>query len=448
MAMRYDYDLITIGGGSGGVRASRMSAGHGARVALIEADRLGGTCVNVGCIPKKLFSYAAHFAGDFEEARGYGWSVSQPLFDWKTLLANKDREINRLNGVYARLLQEAGVEVVRGRGRVLDAHRVAVGDRVLTARHLLVASGSYAVKPDIPGAALGITSDQAFYLEALPRRAVLIGGGYIAVEFASIFNGLGVETTLVHRGARLLRGFDDELGTVLAEELVQHGVTLVLDETVQALARVGETLQVTLGSGRRLDTDLVMFATGRQPNVADLGLQEAGVALAPNGAVLVNDFFCSSVPSIHAVGDVIDRVQLTPVAIAEGMALARTLFKGEPAVLDYANIPTAVFSHPNIGTVGLTEAQARERHADIKVYRTRFRPLKATLSGAAERVCMKLIVAADSDRVLGAHMIGAEAGEIIQGVAIALQCGATKAQFDATIGIHPTTAEEFVTLRG
>ncbi len=446
--MHYDYDLITIGGGSGGVRASRMSAGHGARVVLIEADRLGGTCVNVGCIPKKLFSYAAHFAGDFDEARGYGWSVSQPLFDWKTLLANKDREISRLNGVYARLLQEAGVEVVHGRGRVLDAHSVAVGDRVLTARHLLVATGGHAVKPDIPGAALGITSDQAFYLEALPRRVVLIGGGYIAVEFASIFNGLGVETTLVHRGARLLRGFDDELGTVLAEELVQHGVTLVLNEAVQALAQAGGALQVTLGSGRTLDADLVMFATGRQPNVAGLGLQEAGVALASNGAILVNDFFCSSVPSIHAIGDVIDRVQLTPVAIAEGMALARTLFKDEPSVLDYANIPTAVFSHPNIGTVGLTESQARERHANIKVYRTRFRPLKATLSGSTERVFMKLIVAGDSDRVLGAHMVGAEAGEVIQGVAIALQCGATKAQFDATIGIHPTTAEEFVTLRG
>lgn len=446
--MHYDYDLITIGGGSGGVRASRMSAGHGARVALIEADRLGGTCVNVGCIPKKLFSYAAHFAGDFDEARGYGWSASQPLFDWKTLLANKDREISRLNGVYARLLQEAGVEVVHGRGRVLDAHSVAVGDRVLTARHLLVATGGHAVKPDIPGAALGITSDQAFYLEALPRRVALIGGGYIAVEFASIFNGLGVETTLVHRGARLLRGFDDELGTVLAEELVQHGVTLVLNEAVQALAQAGGALQVTLGSGRTLDADLVMFATGRQPNVAGLGLQEAGVALAPNGAVLVNDFFCSSVPSIHAIGDVIDRVQLTPVAIAEGMALVRTLFKGEPSALDYANIPTAVFSYPNIGTVGLTESQARERHANIKVYRTRFRPLKATVSGSTERVFMKLIVAGDSDRVLGAHMVGAEAGEIIQGVAIALQCGATKAQFDATIGIHPTTAEEFVTLRG
>lgn len=446
--MHYDYDLITIGGGSGGVRASRMSAGHGARVALIEADRLGGTCVNVGCIPKKLFSYAAHFAGDFDEARGYGWSVSQPLFDWKTLLANKDREISRLNGIYARLLQEAGVAVVHGRGRVLDAHSVAVGDRVLTAEHLLVATGSHAVKPDIPGAELGITSDQAFYLETLPRRVVLIGGGYIAVEFASIFNGLGVETTLVHRGARLLRGFDDELGTVLAEELAQHGVTLVLNEAVQALARAGGALQVTLGSGRSLDADLVMFATGRQPNVAGLGLKEAGVALAPNGAVLVNDFFCSSVPSIHAIGDVIDRVQLTPVAIAEGMALARTLFKGESSVLDYTNIPTAVFSHPNIGTVGLTEVQARERHANIKVYRTRFRPLKATLSGSTERVFMKLIVAGDSDRVLGAHMVGAEAGEIIQGVAIALQCGVTKAQFDATIGIHPTTAEEFVTLRG
>lgn len=443
----YDYDLITIGGGSGGVRASRMSAAHGARVALIESGALGGTCVNVGCIPKKLFSYAAHAASDVADARGFGWSVNGTQFDWKTLLANKDREIARLNGVYAKVLQEAGVQVIAGRARVVDAHTVAIGDRILTAAHLLIATGGHAVKPDIPGAELGITSDQAFHLDALPRRVVLVGGGYIALEFASIFNGLGVATTLLHRGAQLLRGFDEDLGKVLAEELAQHGITLVFNKAASGLVRDGDSLRVLFGSGSTLDTDLVMFATGRLPNVAGLGLETAGVKLAQNGAIQVDDFYCSSVPSIHAIGDVIDRVQLTPVAIAEGMALARTLFKGEPAALDYANIPTAVFSHPHIGTVGLTETAARERHGAVDVYRTRFRPLKATLSGSTERVFMKLVVARDSGRVLGAHMIGAEAGEIIQGIAVALHCGATKAQFDATLGIHPTTAEEFVTLR-
>ncbi len=444
---QYDYDLITIGGGSGGVRASRMSAGHGAKVALIESGALGGTCVNVGCIPKKLFSYAAHVASEVADARGFGWTVDAARFDWKTLLANKDREIARLNGVYAKVLQDAGVRVIAGRARVLDAHTVAVGEQRLTAAHLLIATGGHAVKPDIPGAELGITSDQAFHLDALPRRALLVGGGYIAVEFASIFNGLGVETTLLHRGERLLRGFDDDLGKVLAEELAAHGVTLVLGESPQGVIRNGKNLQVKLDSGRSIETDLVMFATGRRPNVAGLGLAEAGVKLAKNGAVLVNDHYATSVPSIHAIGDVIDRVQLTPVAIAEGMALARTLFRNDPAVLDYGNIATAVFSHPHIGTVGLTEAGARERHGGVDVYRSRFRPLKATLSGSTERVFMKLVVARDTGRVLGAHMVGAEAGEIIQGLAVALNCGVTKAQLDATIGIHPTAAEEFVTMR-
>lgn len=447
MAASYDFDLITIGGGSGGVRASRMSAAHGARVALIESGALGGTCVNVGCIPKKLFSYAADVSSGVADARGFGWSVTGAHFDWETLLANKDREIARLNGVYARVLQDAGVKVIAGRARVVDPHTVAVGDRTLTAAHLLIATGGRAVKPDLPGAELGITSDQAFHLDALPRRAIVVGGGYIAVEFASIFNGLGVSTTLLHRGSQLLRGFDQDLGRVLAEELSQHGVTLALNETPGGLTREGGSVRLKLASGRSIDADLVMFATGRLPNVAGLGLEEAGVKLAKDGAIQVDDFYCSSVPSIHAIGDVIGRVQLTPVALAEGMALARTLFRNDPARLDYANIPTAVFSHPNIGSVGLAEAEARERHGPVDIYRTRFRPLKATLSGSAERVFMKLVVARDSGRVLGAHMVGADAGEIIQGLAVALKCGATKAQFDATLGIHPTTAEEFVTLR-
>lgn len=444
---RYDYDLITIGGGSGGVRASRMSATHGARVALIEAGPLGGTCVNVGCIPKKLFSYAANFSDEFAESRGFGWSPGSAEFDWATLLANKDREIARLNGIYARLLGDAGVKVIAGRARVIDAHTVEVGGQTLSGEHLLIATGGYAVRPDIPGAGLGVTSDQAFHLDALPDRAVLVGGGYIAVEFASIFSGLGVATTLVHRGGHLLRGFDDDIGTVLAEELAQHGISLVLNETVSSLARDNVGVLATLGSGRKLAADLVMFATGRRPNVAGLGLEAAGVTLADSGAVLVNDFYASSVPSIFAIGDVIDRVQLTPVAIAEGMVLARNLFKGEHSKLDYANIPTAVFSHPHIATVGLTEAEAR-KHVEVEVFRTRFRPLKATLSGSTGRVFMKLVVARHSGRVLGVHMVGDGAGEIIQGMAVALNCGATKAQFDATLGIHPTTAEEFVTMRG
>ncbi len=448
MAPGYDYDLITIGGGSGGVRASRVAAALGARVALIESAALGGTCVNAGCIPKKLFSYASGFAAEFGDAAGYGWNVPQPRFDWVLLRDAKDREIARLNGVYSKLLGDAGVNVVEGHAVVVDAHAVEVAGRRLTARHLLVATGSRAVRPDIPGAGLGITSDEAFHLETLPRRAVLIGGGYIAVEFASIFSGLGVETTLVHRGSRLLRGFDEDIGTALAHELQRQGVTLLLGESPRSVSREGGTLRMMLASGRELSGDLVMFATGRKPRAEGLGLESAGVALAEGGAVQVDAHYCSSVPSVHAVGDVIGRVQLTPVAIAEGTALARTLFGGQPSTVDYRNIPTSVFSHPHVGTVGLTEDEARRRFPEVKVYRSSFRPLKATLSGDDGKVLIKLVVDAASDRVLGAHMVGAEAGEIIQGLAVALNCGATKAQFDATIGIHPTTAEEFVTLRG
>lgn len=444
---RYDYDLVTIGGGSGGVRASRMSAGHGARVALIEAGPLGGTCVNAGCIPKKLFSYASRFSADFVESAGYGWTVSDARFEWAGLLANKDREIARLNGVYAKLLETAGVNVISGRARLVDAHTVAIGDRLITCENVLIATGGYAVKPDVPGAGLGITSDQAFHLDALPGRVVLQGGGYIAVEFASIFSGLGVDTTLIHRGSQLLRGFDEDLGRVLAEELIQQGVKLLLKESVSGIKRDRDELCVSLTSGSSIRADCMMFATGRRPNVEMLGLEAVGVAQTQNGAILVDEFYRSSVPSVYAIGDVIDRVQLTPVAIAEGMALARTLFKGEPSILSYENIPTAVFTHPHIATVGLTEAQARERHAAIDVFRSRFRPLKATLSGSSGRVFMKLVVDRETDRVLGAHMAGDEAGEIIQGIAVAMKCGVTKAQFDATIGIHPTTAEEFVTLR-
>lgn len=444
---RYDYDLVTIGGGSGGVRASRLAAAAGARVALVEESRLGGTCVNAGCIPKKLFSYAAHFAHDFADAAGYGWELGAQSFDWPRLIANKDREIARLNGVYARLLETAGAEVVFGRGRLIDAHTVETEGRRLSAQHILIATGSRPVVPRVPGAELAITSDQAFHLERLPHRVVMVGGGYIAVEFASIFNGLGAEVTLVHRRAQILRGFDHDLGSVLVEEMAAHGVTLRLGAQVARIERTGSGLAAYLESGETIPADAVMYATGRAPNTRDMGLEQVGVALAQNGAIEVDGFFASSLPSVYAIGDAIDRIMLTPVAIAEGAALAQALFKGGPRRMDYENVPTAVFSLPNVGTVGLTEAEARARYGAVRVFKTRFRPLKATLSSSAERMFMKLVVDSETDRVLGAHMVGEGAGEITQGLAIALKCGATKSQFDATIGIHPTSAEEFVTMR-
>ena len=444
---RPDYDLFVIGGGSGGVRASRVSASYGARVAVAEERWFGGTCVNVGCIPKKLFSYAAHFAEAFHDAAAYGWTVGEPSFDWTTLRANKDREIARLNGIYEKLLANAGVEILRGRARLLDAHTVEIGGRRCSARHILVATGSKSVSPPIPGSELGITSDAAFFLERLPESALVVGGGYIAVEFASIFNGLGVQTALAYRGERLLRGFDRELGEKLAEELRRKGIEVLLKTDPAKLARKGGGIEATLRDGSVREAGLVMFATGRKPNTQDLGLEAAGVALGPDGAVRVDAHSKSSVDSIHAIGDVTNRINLTPVATAEGMALAKTLFRNEPTVMDYDNVPTAIFAHPNVATVGLSEEQARERHGKVDIYRTSFRSLLHTLTDNQERIFMKLVVDAASQRVLGAHMIGPDAGEVIQGIAIAVKLGATKAQFDATIGIHPTAAEEFVTLR-
>jgi glutathione reductase (NADPH) len=443
----YDYDLFTIGAGSGGVRASRMAAGKGAKVAVAEERYLGGTCVNVGCIPKKLFSYAAHYADDFEDAAGYGWRGARPAFDWPTLVANKDREIQRLNGVYERILVNAGVTVLRGRARVLDPHAVELDGRRITARHILVATGGWPFVPDMPGKELAITSNEAFHLRALPRRAVVVGGGYIAVEFASIFNGLGVETTLSYRGDCLLKVFDADLGVFLAREMAKKGVRIALRSHIVAIERCSGGLACSLSDGSVIETDLILYATGRAPHTQDLGLQNAGVDLAANGAVIVDDDFRTNVPSIHAIGDVIHRMQLTPVALAEGMAVADRLFGGGRRRVDYRNVPTAVFSHPNVGTVGLSEAQARHDHAEVEIYKTDFKPLKHTLSGRDERTFMKLVVDKASDRVLGVHMVGPEAGEIIQGFAVALNCGATKRQFDATIGIHPTAAEELVTLR-
>jgi glutathione reductase (NADPH) len=429
------------------VRASRVSAGYGASVGIAEPGRFGGTCVNVGCIPKKLFSYAAHMREDFAIAASYGWTVGEPKFDWATLLRNKDREIARLNGVYERVLVNAGVQIHRARAHVHDPHSVEVDGKRFTAKHILVATGSWPVVPTIPGAELAITSNEAFSLERLPRRAVVVGGGYIALEFASIFQGLGVETMLTYRGKRVLRGFDAEMGTRIAEEMTAKGVNVCLSCEPAAIRRKKGALEIEFTDGRLAETDLVMFATGRRPNTAKLGLESAGVKLAADGAVIVNQYSASSVPSIHAVGDVTNRINLTPVATAEAMWLARTLFRGEPTPVDHENVATAVFANPNLATVGLSEEKARERYGEVDIYKASFRALKLTMTEKTERTFMKLVVERKSQRVVGAHMIGADAGEIIQGVAIAVKLGATKAQFDATIGIHPTAAEEFVTMR-
>jgi glutathione reductase (NADPH) len=426
------------------VRASRFAAAYGARVAVAEFRPFGGTCVNVGCIPKKLLAYAAHYREDFEVAKSFGWTLGEPRFDWATLLANKDREIARLNSVYEGALTSAGARVIRGRARVLDPHTVEVNGKRHTTRHILVATGSWPQVPAIPGRELAITSNEAFHLEKLPRRALVVGGGYVALEFASIFNGLGVQTTLAYRGARLLRGFDADLGERIAEEMARKSVAIRLRAMPAKLER---GIRVTFEDGAAQDADLVLFATGRTPSTAGLGLEAAGVRLAADGAVVVDAFSRSSVDSIHAIGDVTNRLNLTPIATAEGMALARTLFRGEPTPVDHDNVPTAVFADPNVATVGLSEERARERFAKVDIYKVSFRALKHTLGAHAERTFMKLVVDAATQRVLGAHMVGPDAGEIIQGIAIAVKLGATKAQFDATLGIHPTAAEEFVTMR-
>ena len=446
--MGYDYDLYVIGAGSGGVRASRVAAGLGARVAVAESTHLGGTCVNVGCVPKKLFVYGAHFAEDFEDAAAYGWSASTPGFDWAKLRDNKTAEIERLQGVYRKLLSGAGVQFHEGRARLADSHTVKVDGTTFTAAHILVATGSRPWAPHLPGLEHAIISDDAFYLPRFPKRAVVVGGGYIAVEFAGIFAGLGAQTQLLYRGPLFLRGFDDGVRRFTAEELSKKGVSLRFNAIVERIEKVGEDRVLTLADGSVARADLVLYATGRRPNVAGLGLAEAGVALADNGAVLVDDQYRSNLPHILAIGDVIDRMQLTPVAIAEGMCVAHNLFgEGPPRRLDYGNVPTAVFCQPNIGAVGLTEAEARRRLGAIDVYESTFKPMKHSMTGRSERTFMKLIVERGTDLVVGLHMVGPDAGEIVQGMAVAINAGATKRQFDATVGIHPTAAEEFVTMR-
>lgn len=444
----YDVDLFTIGAGSGGVRLSRMAAQMGARVACAEERHLGGTCVNVGCIPKKLLVYASHYYEDFEDARrGYGWSIEGERFDWALLIAKKDAEITRLNGVYGRLLREAGVELVERRARIVDPHTVEVDGRRITARHIAVATGGRPHVPDIPGIEHTITSDEVFRLAKLPRRVAILGGGFIAVEFAAIFHGLGVAVADLYRGPLFLRGFDDDLRRVLAEEMRKKGIDVRFDADVVRIERTASGICAHVYDGTAVEADLVLNATGRTPLTEGLGLEEAGVELRPGGAIAVDAYSRTSVPSIWAIGDVTDRRNLTPVAIHEAMCLASTLFGDVPRAPVYENVPSAVFSQPSLGTVGLTEAEARERFEAIDVYRSRFRPLRHTLTGRDETTFVKLVVDRASDRVLGVHMVGSEAGEVIQGFAVALTCGATKAQFDATIGIHPTAAEELVTLR-
>ena len=447
MPQTYDFDLFTIGAGSGGVRASRIAAGYGAKVGVAEERYLGGTCVNVGCIPKKLLVYASDFGEAFEDAAGFGWGNLSSSFDWRTLVANKDREIARLNAVYERLLNSAGAKLIRQRAQLLDPHTVAVNGNRFTARYILIATGSWPTMPPVPGVELAISSNEAFHLSKLSGRILIIGGGYIGVEFAGIFRGLGAAVTQVHRGPLFLRGFDDDLRSALADEMRKRGIDLRFDTRLTRLERTAGGIAVQLSSGSGFEVDLVMCATGRHPNSAGLGLDQAGVKLDVNGAIVVNEYSQTAVDNIYAIGDVTNRKNLTPVAIAEGHAVADLLFGGRSRILDHESVPSAVFSQPPIATVGLTEAEARARYSAVEIYKSVFRPLKHTLSGRDERALMKLVVETKTGRVVGAHMLGPDAGEIIQGLAIAIKCGATKAQFDDTIGIHPTAAEEFVTMR-
>lgn len=443
----FDYDLITIGAGSGGVRASRMAAQMGARVAVAEESRVGGTCVLRGCVPKKLLVYAGHFADDFEDAAGYGWTLPEPQFNWPKLIAAKDKELDRLNGIYLRILKENNVDVIDGRATIAGPNTVEIAGKTYTAKNILVAVGGWPSTPDVPGIDHVISSNEALDLKELPKRIIIVGAGYIAVEFAGIFHSLGVDVTLVLRADTVLRGFDEDIRMCLATELEKRGITLKTESVVRSIEQQGDSYSMRLAGGDILEADQIMYATGRSPNTTGLGLEEIGVELNHKGAIIVDDYSSTGVEGIWAVGDVTDRANLTPVAIAEGAAFVQTVFNDNPTRVDHSNIPTAVFSTPPIGTVGLTEEEARIEYGDIDVYVSRFRPMKYTLSGREEQTFMKLIVDRKTDIVVGCHMMGLDAPEIIQGLGIAVKCGATKAQFDATVGIHPSAAEEFVTMR-
>ena len=445
---KFDYDLVVIGAGSGGVRASRIAAQLGAKVAIIESRYLGGTCVNVGCVPKKLFVYGSHFADEFADSRGFGWDFDNLRFDWRRLRDNKNSEIARLNDIYRELLQDTGVEIVNGHGYIASPNLVRVRDSELSAANIIVATGGWPFVPSFPGSDFAITSNEVFYLQELPASIAIVGGGYIAVEFAGIFHGLGVETHLIYRGPMFLRHFDDDIRRHTAEELKKKGIHLHFSCDVNAIekATASNRYQLRLSTGGDLEVNQVMYATGRRPMTDNLGLENTKVRCNERGEIEIDKNFRTTEPSIYAIGDVKGGIELTPVAIAEGMVLANNLF-GTQRSLDYNTIPTAVFCQPNIATVGLTEQQAREKYRSISIYESDFSPLKHTLSGSPERTFMKLVVDDDSNKVVGCHMVGAEAGEIIQGLAVAIKAGATKNDFDQTIGIHPTAAEEFVTMR-
>lgn len=445
----FDYQFFVIGGGSGGVRAARVAAGHGARVAIAEEYRYGGTCVIRGCVPKKLLVQAAHFSEDFSDAEGFGWSVAPPQFSWPKLIAGKNAEISRLSAIYEGNLNGSGVTVLHGSARVVDAHTVEVNGTRISAEYILVATGGRPNLPSIPGIEHAITSNEVFNLPQLPKRVLVVGGGYIAVEFAGIFNGLGAEVTVSYRGEQILRGFDDDVRAHLHDEMSKKGILFLLGSEVTRIERRTDGALDVAYSDAEVECppfDAILYAIGRAPNVEGLGLAEAGVLLTPGGGVQVDEFGCSSVPSIYAAGDVTNRVALTPVAIRDGAAIANTLFGPQRTAIDRTLVPSAVFSQPPIGTVGLSESKALDQYGEIDIYRADFRPLKHTLSGRNERTLVKLVVDTASQCVLGAHMVGADAPEIIQGLAIALHMKATKADFDATLAIHPTSAEEFVTL--
>jgi len=447
----FDYDLFTIGAGSGGVRASRMAAQYGARVAVAEEYRPGGTCVIRGCVPKILFAYASHFAEEFEDAANFGWTVGETRFDWKALVANKDSEIDRLSRIYQRNLRNAGAELIDSRAVVRGPHTVYLEaeDREVTAKHILVAVGAWPAFPDnVIGVEHAISSNEIFHLEALPERIVIVGGGYIAVEFAGIMNGLGVETTMLYRGAEPLRGFDLDIRTTLCREMAEKGVRVLTEMDVKSIEKTGDGLLVVARNEAEFETDMVLYATGRHPMTKGLGLETAGVKLDAVGAVIVDEYSRSSCESLYAVGDVTNRMNLTPVAIREGAAIAETLFNDNPTSVDYRDVPTAVFSQPAVGTVGLTEHEARDRHGDaIDIYKAYFRSLKHTITGRQEHMLMKLVVHQKTDKVLGVHLIGPDAPEVIQLAAVAVKMGATKKQFDDTVAVHPSAAEELVTLR-
>jgi len=445
---KYDFDLFVIGAGSGGVRAARISAGHGARVGICEYSLVGGTCVIRGCVPKKLLSFAAHFAEEFEDAAGYGWDVGESSFNWSRLIANKDREIDRLNKVYLKLLDNSGVSLYPVHGKLIDAHHIQLGDEIVSADKILIATGGRPWTPDIPGAELSISSDEAFHLEALPKRVIVAGGGFIACEFAGIFNGMGSEVVQIYRGEQILRGFDHDVQATLSTEMRKKGIDIRLNLNILELSRHADGhIIARLDDGSELQADTVMFATGRVPNVRGLGLLDAGVEAKPGGMIPVDEYSRTNLPNVFAVGDVTNRINLTPVALMEGHAFADTEFGGNRRPVNHRFVPSAVFSHPQVATVGFSETEAKMHYGELEVYKSEFTPMKYTLSGRDEKTMMKLIVQASTNQVVGMHVVGLDAPEIVQGFAVAVKSGLTKQQFDATVGIHPTAAEELVTMR-